>query len=373
VQKEYLAVVRGKLPFHPRNLPGGDDAGSFRACTLSKLGMLIQDTEAWERLRVQRKGSREHQKQRDYPRGVRQAPAFFNMDQARLRKIAGDNGAALSEAETALLHVRWRELPAEKQREYTAQAEADKERYLDELAVFLDRERERLARKRKYETLDGGDGGRGKLQRSQDAEDADTNSGASADDEPVAYVFDDPIVEPKGGDAFRMQIGERATYDSVRGGKASTTIAFVLGHGTFAGEDVTKVLLRPLSGRRHQLRLHLAHHGFPILGDATYGPEDDDTPRMMLHGWKLWLRASPKEQVRTQTFGRLIYPTHRLLMMLNCQQEYGELFFTTPDPFEHIVDTHRSVSTITYYKQQEERQGKQQADASREADASVNE
>jgi hypothetical protein len=58
---------------------------------------------------------------------------------------------------------------------------------------------------------------------------------------------------------------------------------------------------------------------------------------------------------------------------LNCQQEFGELFFTTPDPFEHIVDTHRSVSTITYYKQQEERQGKQQADASREADASVNE
>lgn len=310
VQKEYLAVVHGKLPFHPRDLSGGDDAAPFRACTLSKLGMLIQDTEAWERLRVQRKGSREHQRQRDYPRGVRQAPAFFNMDQARLRKLAGDNEAALSEAETALLHARWRELPAEKQREYTAQAEADKERYLDELAVFLDRERERLARKRKYETLDGGDGGRAKLQRSQSAEDAGTNSGAGADEEPVAYVFDDPIVEPKGKVAFRMQIGERATYDSVRGGKASTTIAFVLGHGTFAGEDVTKVLLRPLSGRRHQLRLHLAHHGFPILGDATYGPEDDDAQRMMLHAWKLWLRASPKEQVRTRALGRLIYPIH---------------------------------------------------------------
>lgn len=299
VQKEYLAVVRGKLPFHPRDRTVGENTASFRACTLSKLGMLIQDTEAWERLRMQRKGSREHQRQRDYPRGPRQAPAFFNMDQARLRKLASENGTALSEEEAALLSVRWQELPAEKQREYTAQAEADKERYLDELAVFLDREKERLARKRKYETLDGGDGGQTKLTRRQDCEAVAENdpAGTSVDEEPVAYVFDDPIVEPKGGDAFRMQIGERATYDSVRGGKTSTTIAFVLGHGKFAGEDVTKVLLRPLSGRRHQLRLHLAHHGFPILGDATYGPQDDDAPRMMLHAWKLWLRAPPKEQV----------------------------------------------------------------------------
>ena len=35
---------------------------------------------------------------------------------------------------------------------------------------------------------------------------------------------------------------------------------------------VTKVLLTPWTGRRHQLRVHLAHvAGFPILGDATYG------------------------------------------------------------------------------------------------------
>jgi 23S rRNA-/tRNA-specific pseudouridylate synthase len=35
---------------------------------------------------------------------------------------------------------------------------------------------------------------------------------------------------------------------------------------------VTKVLLQPLTGRRHQLRVHLARvAGFPILGDVTYG------------------------------------------------------------------------------------------------------
>lgn len=291
MQKEYLAVVRGKIPFHPHDLEQVNGK-PFRACTLSKLGMLIQDTDAWEKLRVQRKGSREHQRQHDYPRGVRQAPAFFNMEQARLQARSKIPDAAFTEDETMIMNAKWRELPADKKREYSAQSEVDKERYLDELAVFLDREKDRVARKRKYESLEGGDGGNTKVK------DARVDSSIEiVEEEPVAYVFDDPIVEPNSGETFRMQIGQRGTYDAILGGKASTTIAFVLGHGKFEGEDVTKVLLRPLSGRRHQLRLHLAHHGFPIFGDATYSDQEDQAPRMMLHAWKLWLRANEEEQV----------------------------------------------------------------------------
>jgi tRNA pseudouridine32 synthase/23S rRNA pseudouridine746 synthase len=48
-------------------------------------------------------------------------------------------------------------------------------------------------------------------------------------------------------------------------------------------------LVRILTGRRHQIRLHLKHLGYPILGDATYGTRDDKTPRMFLHAWKLIL------------------------------------------------------------------------------------
>jgi 23S rRNA pseudouridine1911/1915/1917 synthase len=34
---------------------------------------------------------------------------------------------------------------------------------------------------------------------------------------------------------------------------------------------LTWLELRPQTGRRHQLRVQLAHHGFPVYGDARYG------------------------------------------------------------------------------------------------------
>ncbi|MBE6974378.1 MAG: RluA family pseudouridine synthase [Ruminococcaceae bacterium] len=41
-----------------------------------------------------------------------------------------------------------------------------------------------------------------------------------------------------------------------------------------------KLALTPVTGRTHQLRLHCAHMGFPILGDPQYG-----TPECMNFGW----------------------------------------------------------------------------------------
>ena len=37
--------------------------------------------------------------------------------------------------------------------------------------------------------------------------------------------------------------------------------------------DTCKLALRPVTGRTHQLRLHCAHMGYPILGDPQYGSE----------------------------------------------------------------------------------------------------
>jgi hypothetical protein len=71
-------------------------------------------------------------------------------------------------------------------------------------------------------------------------------------------------------------------------GRAAVTNVKILAHGTLGGRAVTKVLLQPISGRRHQLRLHMAHAGFPIVGDVSYGgAEEAGASRMCLHSWTL--------------------------------------------------------------------------------------
>jgi 23S rRNA pseudouridine1911/1915/1917 synthase len=46
---------------------------------------------------------------------------------------------------------------------------------------------------------------------------------------------------------------------------------------------------RPLTGRKHQVRAHLAHAGLEVLGDPVYGRPDARAPRLMLHAWLIEL------------------------------------------------------------------------------------
>jgi tRNA pseudouridine32 synthase/23S rRNA pseudouridine746 synthase len=50
----------------------------------------------------------------------------------------------------------------------------------------------------------------------------------------------------------------------------------------------TRVRLRPLTGRTHQLRVHMLWLGHAILGDPLYAP--DDPPGLQLHAAELALR-----------------------------------------------------------------------------------
>ena len=54
-----------------------------------------------------------------------------------------------------------------------------------------------------------------------------------------------------------------------REGKPSRTTYQVLERR----EGITKLALQPITGRTHQLRVHCAHMGYPILGDPQYGSE----------------------------------------------------------------------------------------------------
>lgn len=45
----------------------------------------------------------------------------------------------------------------------------------------------------------------------------------------------------------------------------------------------------PITGRTHQIRVHLAASGWPIVGDRAYGGADPLIARQALHAWKVTL------------------------------------------------------------------------------------
>jgi len=57
--------------------------------------------------------------------------------------------------------------------------------------------------------------------------------------------------------------------------------------------DCTLVDVRPVTGRTHQIRVHMAHLGHPIAGDPIYGrgvARRVEVPRLFLHAYLLGLR-----------------------------------------------------------------------------------
>ena len=55
-----------------------------------------------------------------------------------------------------------------------------------------------------------------------------------------------------------------------------------------SGDDaVSLVRCRLMTGRMHQIRVHLATSGWPILGDAKYGVPFEGLARQALHAWRI--------------------------------------------------------------------------------------
>lgn len=105
---------------------------------------------------------------------------------------------------------------------------------------------------------------------------------------------------PIGSDEGEIKVKQKVRSD---GASASTDFVRV-----WAGPGRSVVLARPKTGRLHQIRVHLASLGFPIVGDKLYrgsgeyymkavrrelGPRDFEilgSPRQLLHAWKIALK-----------------------------------------------------------------------------------
>ena len=93
-------------------------------------------------------------------------------------------------------------------------------------------------------------------------------------------------LEPLSGEIDLPLIGDwpnrpRQKVDHLSG-KRSLTRYRLLAHD--AGAGASRVELEPITGRTHQLRVHMAAIGHPIVGDALYGREaGSGAGRLLLH------------------------------------------------------------------------------------------
>jgi 23S rRNA pseudouridine1911/1915/1917 synthase len=56
-----------------------------------------------------------------------------------------------------------------------------------------------------------------------------------------------------------------------------------------SGDDRSLVRCELLTGRTHQIRVHLSASGWPIVGDHVYGEPDASIGRQALHAWRVSL------------------------------------------------------------------------------------
>jgi 23S rRNA pseudouridine1911/1915/1917 synthase len=88
-----------------------------------------------------------------------------------------------------------------------------------------------------------------------------------------------------------------------------------------AGGGKSLVRLRPETGRTHQIRVHMAHIGAPLTGDALYGAADPALGRHLLHCETVRVRHPVDDKVMT---------------------------FTAPLPPEFVHMLHRSIPDAQY-------------------------
>lgn len=117
------------------------------------------------------------------------------------------------------------------------------------------------------------------------------------------YFVDQPIDDDPDHE-FRMAI--------LSSGKPAQTNIKVLKRGFYHYKEektgfeksiaVTQVSLSPISGRRHQLRVHLRYIGHPIVGDFNYEEKYTDTFRMMLHAHQIALPLPGQDELKVISY-----------------------------------------------------------------------
>lgn len=103
------------------------------------------------------------------------------------------------------------------------------------------------------------------------------------------------VVRPRPGESFPSGITELDGYLAPDKGPGGRTLVVRSGgkpartRVRLLRESDGRLLVEacPRTGRTHQIRVHLADLGYPILGDDLYGGVAPDTKRLLLHALRL--------------------------------------------------------------------------------------
>ena len=70
-----------------------------------------------------------------------------------------------------------------------------------------------------------------------------------------------------------------------KGAEAVTSVKVEERFGSEKTGRFSLIRAKPLTGRTHQIRVHLSHWGFPLVGDKIYGPDEAWYLRFIETGW----------------------------------------------------------------------------------------
>ena len=85
-----------------------------------------------------------------------------------------------------------------------------------------------------------------------------------------------------------MLIGKERMVRILEGGKIAKTFFKVIE----SSKHFSLIQCELITGRTHQLRVHLSELGFPIVGDKKYGIKENNFPKVSVHKKRLYLHAN---------------------------------------------------------------------------------
>jgi len=98
-----------------------------------------------------------------------------------------------------------------------------------------------------------------------------------------------------------------------KNGKFAQTDVKLLESKWIQSKKISLMEAKPLTGRTHQIRVHLSENHLPILGDESYGVRFQDVPRLLLHAWQLELDGQRWKAPMPEDFKNLGFAEERLV------------------------------------------------------------